>query len=328
MSEEYVIHGPPISLFTRKLEAAFRFYGAPFRREDKTAENAADLESRSGTHQVPVLVTPEDWVLADTTPIIELMDARWPHRRLFPPGPLGVLVHVVEEILDEWYARVMVHYRWHYAENTRHVIAALTGREVTLEEAQALPVAKWGPRACRATGTETEAQQQAAEREYAALVEALEAQLGETRFALGDRPTAVDTIVLGGLRAHTNADPIPDLGGFGNVMAWDAKEADAWTGGGDWAPFPESTPFARHVLAVGRDEYAKFLLGNAEALAGGTKAFVIETYGHEASYLARPYPERSRQMIVHRIREQLDHEERAATLAWLEEWGLSACFAP
>ena len=40
MEREYVVYGAPISLFTRKLEAAMRFYDAPFRMESKGGENA------------------------------------------------------------------------------------------------------------------------------------------------------------------------------------------------------------------------------------------------------------------------------------------------
>ncbi|TNF82419.1 MAG: hypothetical protein EP301_11900 [Gammaproteobacteria bacterium] len=121
---EFVIHGAPISLFTRKLEAAFDFYGAPYRSERKGTRDGSDLEIRAGNHQIPLLVTPENWVLSDTTPILDLMDQRYPQRRLVPTGLAGLLVHIVEEILDEWVARVMVHYRWHYRESTREVLAS------------------------------------------------------------------------------------------------------------------------------------------------------------------------------------------------------------
>ena len=70
---EYILYGPPLSLFTRKLEAALRFYGVPFRSEAKTQENSKLLETRSGSHQVPVFQTPENWLLADTTPILSLL---------------------------------------------------------------------------------------------------------------------------------------------------------------------------------------------------------------------------------------------------------------
>lgn len=322
MTEEYVIHGAPISLFTRKLEAAFVFYGAPLRRV--TPDGA--IQERAGTHQVPVLETPENWALADTTPILAMMDERFPARRLFPTGPAGVLTHIVEEVLDEWVSRVMVHYRWHYRENTVHVVREITGQDLPEEEAIAFPLAQWGPRACRATGTETEGQQRAAEREYLALLGALEDQLGETRYALGDRPTAVDAALLGGLRAHTNNDPIPDVSDFPRVCRWDVEAADAWDGLGAVAEPPEPTGFARHVLGLARGPYADFVLGNRAALDAGEKAFRIETYGEYASYLTRPYPEQSRRMVVRRIQNQLDAEERAQVLDWLDACGLAACF--
>ena len=325
---EYVMYGPSISLFTRKLESALRFYDAPFRREDKTAENGPDLESRSGSHQVPILKTPENWVLADTTPILDLLDSRIPARRLFPLGPLGVVVHVVEEILDEWIARTMVHYRWHYEENIREVVSQLLGREVSLEEAREFPLAKWGPRACRATGTESPFQQEQVEVEYLALMTALEDQLSRTRYAMGDRPTAVDTILLGGLRAHTNADPIPDLCEFTRVRAWDAEAADSWKGDGELVPFPRCTPFANAVLELGRTCYVDFVLGNAAAVEQGAKAFSIETYGEEVSYLTRAYPEQSRRMIRARIRDRLTPKERDQVGEWLESHGLAECFMP
>jgi glutathione S-transferase len=324
MQDEYVIYGGSISLFTRKLEAAMRFYGAPHRIEPKTEEAG----TRSQSRQVPVLQTPENWMIADTTPLIGLLDARFPRRRLCPPGALGVLVHVVEEVLDEWFARTMVHFRWHYEENTRFVVGEILGRKVSAAEAAEFPLAKWGPRACRATGTESEHQQREVEREYFAMLDVLETQLASTAYALGGRPTAVDAILLGGLRGHTNNDPVPNLAAYPRVVAWDEKEADRWDGGGELASFPESTPFVDHVLDVGRDCYADFVLGNAKALEAGEKAFVVETYGEEVSYLTRPYPEESRRMVSARIRDHLDGAERAEVGRWLEARGLAACFMP
>lgn len=324
IDDEYEIHGPSISLFTRKLEAALRFYGVPFRRQMPDP----DVAGRAATHQVPVLRTPENWALADTTPILATMDGKYPLRRLFPTGPAGVLVHIAEEVLDEWFARVMVHYRWHYEENTRHTISEILGKELTLEEARENPLAQWGPRACRATGTESEHQQKAAEREYLEMIAALEEQLGSTPYAMGTRPSAVDTILLGGLWAHTNNDPIPDLSAFPRVVAWSADAADSWKGGGEIASPPEVTPFAQHLLVRARDQYAPFVLANAQAVAEGKKAFTIETYGEEVSYLTRPYPEQSRRMVIQRIQHQLDASERAQVLSWIESCGLAECFRP
>ncbi len=104
MKYQYTVYGIELSLFTRKLEAAMIFYGAPFERKPKTQDNRKEIEHRSGTHQVPVLHTPENWMIGDTTPLLMMLDNRYPARAMFPNGPLGVLVHVVEEFLDEWVA--------------------------------------------------------------------------------------------------------------------------------------------------------------------------------------------------------------------------------
>ena len=53
--KKYTIFGSGISLFTRKLEAAFECYGVPFEIKPKTAEIKTALEARAATHQIPVL---------------------------------------------------------------------------------------------------------------------------------------------------------------------------------------------------------------------------------------------------------------------------------
>ena len=246
MSDPYIIYGGELSYFTRKLEAACIFYGLDFEMRNKNRHDPANIERRSGTHQVPVMQTPENWMIGDTTPLMHLLDARFPHRRMFPEGPIGVLAHVVEEYFDEWIARTMVHYRWHYPESALFASTRMADGMAEVAER----VRGWGPRACRATGTESERQREAAEAEYVRILAAAEAQLGETPYLLGDRPCAVDCIVLGGLRAHTYMDPDPKkvTAGYPRVVAFSEGSADEWDGGGELADFPESTPFARFVL--------------------------------------------------------------------------------
>jgi hypothetical protein len=55
-----------------------------YRHERKGTGDGSDLEDRAGTPQIPVLVTPENWAVADTTPVIDLLDARHPQRRMVP----------------------------------------------------------------------------------------------------------------------------------------------------------------------------------------------------------------------------------------------------
>ena len=324
MPRKYIVYGGELSYFTRKLEAAMVFYGAEFELRSKTGESREEIESRSGTHQVPVLHTPENWMIADTTPLMTMLDGRFPDRKMYPDGPLGVLVHVVEEYFDEWIARTMVHYRWHYEESARFASLRMSGGN----ELAAAQVLNWGPRACRATGTESTRQQEAAEAEYVRILEAAEAQLDQSAYLLGDRPTAVDCIVLGGLRAHTNMDPTPKkvTSGFPKVIAWSEKEADAWEGVGELAPFPDSTDFAQFVLGEMITTYRPYLLANREASSVGAKAFNANIYGETVSYLTRPYPPFSAELVGERIRNTLDIEEATVVDNWLQQAGLSDCF--
>ena len=78
---DYIVYGGELSYFTRKLEAALIFYGINYEIRPKTPENREEVEVRSGTHQVPVLHTPENWMIGDTTPLLQLLDGRYPARR-------------------------------------------------------------------------------------------------------------------------------------------------------------------------------------------------------------------------------------------------------
>jgi glutathione S-transferase len=326
-SGEYIVYVAPHSLFTRKLEVALQFYGAPFQSLRKRGSGIEEeIEARSGTHQMPVLRTPGNRMLADTTPLIEMLDARYPARRLFPEGPQGILAYLVEEFFDEWVARVMVHYRWNDRENAR-VVSEEMGNG---DEAVTPYLRDWGPRACRATGTGTPELGRAADEEYRRLLSAMESQLQDTSYLLGEDPTAADCAVLGGLYAHILMDPGPRkmMRDFPTITAW----ADAQPGPAARRHSPERsiklTPFARHALEVMAKSYCPFVLGNSDALRNGRKAFVIHTYGIEASYLTRPYPEESRAMLVRKMVDSLTPEELADMEIFLDDFGLSDAFSP
>ena len=71
--QRYVVYGWQRSYFTHKLMAALHFYNADWEFRDKNAGNEREIRLRSGTHQVPVLHTPENWMIADTTPTLQLL---------------------------------------------------------------------------------------------------------------------------------------------------------------------------------------------------------------------------------------------------------------
>jgi len=316
----YQLYGNELSLFTRKLEAALIFYGLSF----ESFPNTPEINKRAGTHQIPVLLTPENWALADTTPIMQMLDGRVPNRAMFPTGLNGLLVRVLEEYLDEWVARVMVHYRWHYPECAEFAAIRIANGNAEI----AKEIANWGPRACRATGTESQNQQKAAEDEYLRLLEAADKQLKHSPYLLGEKPCAVDAMFMGGLRGHTYADPVPKkiVKQFRHIVEWIEGRADAWNGRGELSSFSQPTDFALQLLKEMPDTYQPFILGNKKALEAGEKFFKTNIYHEDVSYLSRPYPEQSRLMVVAYIQNQLSDDEKIQGKSWLKKIGLLEAF--
>ncbi len=182
----------------------------------------------------------------------------------------------------------------------------------------------FGKKACRANGLDSEHQKKKTEEEYEGILAAAQDQLSQTPFLLGTRPCVVDTVFLGGLKAHMFVDPAPRemLEAYPALIDWLTNRADEWDGTGELLPFPESTGFARHILTLMKSTYLNYLTANTAAVEQGDKAFVAEMYGEEVSYKRLDYREESRRMIVRRISDQLTDQERETVESWLVDCGL------
>ncbi len=332
-NEVYTIFGYRLSYFSMKLEAALQLMGVPFQYQPRTMEVRDRLMARAGTQQIPVLQTPEGWVLADTSPLIDLLDGRYPMRRLYPEGPSGALVHVVEEFFDEWMTRAAVHFRWNFEENAvwaSQQMGVETAPDQSAETQQSIGqmIAMWGKKSCRAMAVDQKPQQEEIEAESLAVLEALEAQLGETRYALGDGPCAVDAVLIGMLRAHFLADPEPTrrFSHLSKVVAY-AKAEHPLTDSRALAPFPQSTPFARFVLERMKVGYGPLASANAAALKAQEKGAKVQLSSGEVSFKAREDIERARRMVVARIQNRLSADERAEVVSWLERCSLADVFS-
>ena len=324
----YRLYGYTLSYFTRKLEAALDWYGVPYEFCTKSPEFGPKLEERSGTKQVPVLVTPEDECVADTTPILWMMDARYPQRALIPPGVMGGIVQILEEYLDEWLTRVVMHYRWNFDECIRTASTTL-GQEAAPQapEIVASMLTHWGKKVVRARGMSPPAMQDEGEAEWKRLLDALESQLSGSTFALGDRPCAVDAVLLGGLRGHFLPDPVPArvLESYPRIKTW-VDNASNWSGDGELASNLEDAPFAQFLLGEMGKAYRTYILANGDALTRGEKAFTCETYGHSVSYKCQPYVEFSRTRTSQRLKERLSETEYRLFSAHLHTYGLDTIF--
>ena len=84
---DYQLIGSEMSFFTRKLEAQLRCQQIPWRYLLKTEQRKAELEAKAGTHFIPLLMTPEKWLIHDTIAIGPMLNERFSERAVIPETP-------------------------------------------------------------------------------------------------------------------------------------------------------------------------------------------------------------------------------------------------
>jgi glutathione S-transferase len=211
MTDTYTLYGGEISYYTGKARAYLRYKGIPF--EEVVADRAVYKEiilPRVGWPVIPVVVTPDDVTLQDTSDIIDALEVRFPQPSVYPDGPRQTLAALLLELYgDEWLKLPAMHYRWNH--NTDWIIeqfGRLSKPDASDEEAREI-----GERTCRpfrgslpALGVtaETEA---AVEASYEALLGELDVHFAEHPYLLGTRPSIGDFGLIGPLYAHQYRDP-------------------------------------------------------------------------------------------------------------------------
>ena len=87
---QYSLIGIEFSFFTRKLEAQLLYQGIPFKWQFKTLESTKEVETRAGTRFIPVLETPDGWMIHDTIAIGPMLHDRFHETPVIPEdAPCG-----------------------------------------------------------------------------------------------------------------------------------------------------------------------------------------------------------------------------------------------
>lgn len=107
------IYGSEMSPYSVKVRSYFRYKGLPHQWLIRNASNQADYQKHAKLPLIPLVVTPDDEGIQDSTPIIERVEAMHPQPSVHPADPtLSFLSVLLEEFGDEWGNKWMFHYRW------------------------------------------------------------------------------------------------------------------------------------------------------------------------------------------------------------------------
>ena len=128
----YMLYGVEASYYAAKIRAALAWKRLPFEEvQASRAIYANEILPRVGWPVLPVLVTPDNETVQDTSDMCDLLEARHPEPPLLPPDATPqqprqvrlqlprddaarVLSYLLEFLGDEWLKLPAMHYRWNY----------------------------------------------------------------------------------------------------------------------------------------------------------------------------------------------------------------------
>ncbi|MEM7410891.1 MAG: glutathione S-transferase [Myxococcota bacterium] len=207
----YTLYGAEISYYSGKARAYLRYKEIPFEEVASGRNEYRDvILPRVGWPVIPILVTPDDETLQDTSDIIDHLETVFPEAPVFPEGPRQRSVALLLEVYgDEWLKLPAMHYRWNH--NTDWIIPQFGA--LSAPDADAATQREIGEKTCKpfrgslpVLGVDATTIP-AIEASYEALLGELDAHFAEHEFLFGSRPSIGDYGLIGPLYAHQYHDP-------------------------------------------------------------------------------------------------------------------------
>jgi glutathione S-transferase len=212
---------------------------------------------------IPVVRTPDDHVIQDTTAIIDFLEPRYPDRSVYPTAPRQRLVSLLFELYgDEWLLLPAMHYRWSFWHERQHIDDVLEHFGMLLSPYAPKPLRRYvGKQFCRPFSGAlpilgiTPATIPALEAWYEQFLDQMDAHFARHRYLLGDRASIGDFGLMGPLFAHLGRDFYPKAlmqKRAPHVYAWVQRMNEEDPSVGDFLPndeIPETLlPVMRRVF--------------------------------------------------------------------------------
>ena len=216
MSELYRLYGAEFSLYSGKARSYLRKKGIEFEEITSTVDVYKKfIVPRTGVRYIPVVQTPEDKVIQDTTDIIDELEGRFPDNSIYPETPNQKLASLLIEVYaDEWLVIPAMHYRWNYpATNSDFIyrefgsmampkmpgfIQKMIGKKIGNTFKGFVPKLGIVPENIDAI-----------ESSYVQLLDELQAHFEQYDFLFGSKPCIGDFGLIAPMYAHLYRDPAP-----------------------------------------------------------------------------------------------------------------------
>jgi glutathione S-transferase len=144
VEQPYRIFGSEMSPYSVKVRSYFRYKKIAHEWIVRTTANQAEFSRYARLPLVPLVVTPSEDVLQDSTPTIEALEIIYPDSSIHPADPtLAFLSSLIEEYGDEWGNKIMFHFRWWHEDDQRAAARVLAhSRVISNNESEVASEAK------------------------------------------------------------------------------------------------------------------------------------------------------------------------------------------
>ena len=292
MAANYIVIGAEESPYSVKVRSYFRYKGID--HEWRERRQAAELFAKHARLPlIPLVVTPEDAGIQDSTPIIEALEAKFPSPEIHPPGLIARFVSaLLEEFGDEWGNKWMFHMRW-----AREVDQVAVSRRFASDAEDVDAAAKtirerMVPRVWFVGSNPVTAPQ--IEQSLADTLALIEPHLASRPYLFGARPAFAD-FGLWGQIYEAGRDPTAGemVAKHPNMVAWIERMVTPAVLG-DFETWPELEDTLAPLL---RDQVAGLFLpwsnANAQAIANGDDEFEVTLKGKRWTQRPQKYHSRS-----------------------------------
>lgn len=242
MSDKHILYGGELSYFTGKARAYLNWKGVDYEERLATRQvYETIIVPRIGYPMIPLLITPDDDAIQDTTEIIDHFEALDPEPSVFPSGPKQHLAaHLLELYGDEWLVIPAMHYRWAHNRDFAYAEFGKVAAPDTDAETQYEAGKKAAERFQGAVGYlgATPDMAPAIEASYETFLSELDAHFSNHDYVFGSRPSIGDFGLIGPLYAHLYRDPAS-----GELMRSIAPNVVEWVLRMQRPPAPRSGSF-------------------------------------------------------------------------------------
>ena len=296
------------SPYSCKLRTYMNYKEIPYKRMRinlKTYYNI--IPEKVGMSIMPVVITPNEEVLQDTTPIIERFEKQFTHKSCTPNDDrLAFIMWLLEDFGDEYLTRFSMHYRWGN-DITRNTLSHRLGRSMSYGDAN-MHATKVAPMILarqagfdKPLGLGDAQNRESLDIQLIDLLTILDKHFCDYQFLLGDKPSVADFALYGHLYAHMLQDPfsaeIMETKGS-RTCNWidtinelgDKRGLIGQTEFGDWINLDEAVPQTlKQLLSFVAKTHIPFAAGTALATHEGHKQFSADVYGVDTQFLTFQY---------------------------------------